>query len=85
MRKLMDYYWSEKSFSGYTAINDILGALAGALMEFNRRIVVNSLPEEMRRKMLAGAMSKIVNEFYEATAAPLLKQLLNANGDIFPI
>lgn len=37
--KLLIRYWNREFNQTYTAINDILGALEGAKLEFQRRIV----------------------------------------------
>lgn len=37
--KLLIRYWKREFQQSYTTINDILGALEGAKLEFNRRVV----------------------------------------------
>ena len=55
---LIDRYWTRDQMN-YQAINDILGALEGAKMEFYRRIAV---PYEREKRKLNGEVyeSKIV-------------------------
>jgi hypothetical protein len=44
---IIQAYWNSKPWPSYTTINDIIGALEGAKLEFYRRIVVPYEEEKM--------------------------------------
>lgn len=80
---LAEYYWSKKT-QNYTTINDILGAIAGAIMEFRRRSGTQSFGrQEMIRIMIAKSVSKAVDYLYEKIAVPYEIQKIEENGDVY--
>jgi hypothetical protein len=83
IRQMFFIYWSEK-IQNYTTINDILGATAGAIMEFRRRVQPKAFgPEGIARQMIVRAISKVVDGFYNEVAARYEDSKIEENGDVY--
>lgn len=74
--------WQESVFY-YASVNDILGALAGALMEFDRRNIKHFGAEEAERRAIARTLSKVVHDFYATFAVPHETKQIAENGDLY--
>jgi alpha-glucuronidase len=84
LRELVMNYWINANSQNYQAINDILGALAGALMEFRVRTGRQSFgPHAIARQMIARAISPVVDEFYLTIAVPYERAKCEENGDVY--
>jgi hypothetical protein len=79
-------YWRKKKargFGNYNAINEILGALAGAWMEFDRRICSSNSPDAAFDKFaIAKAIAKVQQDFYAKIAVPYEEKKCAMNGDL---
>jgi hypothetical protein len=83
-RDRMDFYW-EQSQKNYNGLNDIFGAMGGAIMEFARRVKIDSPTDAQWLHRLAQLNSQIVHEFYNEVAAPYETKKIEENGDVYPI
>lgn len=76
VRALIRTYWANSDHN-YQALNDIIGAVFGALMEMDRRL----------GKHIMGANSilpmKFLQEFYKDVGAPYEEDKRRTNGDVY--
>lgn len=61
----------------------ILGALAVALMEFDRRSTKHFGADEEERRAIARVLSKVVHEFYVAVVVPEQTKQIADHGDLY--
>jgi hypothetical protein len=89
LRDRMDWYVENlkihNSILSYSTINDILGAMAGATMEFNRRVPITNTADAKWLHLLMKVNSRVVHEFYNDVAVPYEIKRCKENGDVYPI
>lgn len=85
LRRAMDNYWNDKGATGYVILNDILGAMAGAIMEFSRRVKIDNGADAEWLHRLTKVISSVVHEFYTDVAVPYETKKIEENGDVYPV
>lgn len=76
--ELVNGYWERKKWMGYTAINDVLGALDGALLEYKRRT-------RSPAKGLGLIIGDVAQTFYDTFAVPYEERKIKENGDVYEL
>jgi len=79
--EIIERYWLDASPQSYQAINDILGACLGCVVEARRRLV---LPAAILVDNAADSIANAVQQFYEWYAAPYENRKIAENGDVYP-
>ncbi len=84
VRDRMDWYCEHSGIS-YATINDILGAMAGATMEFARRVKIDNPADAQWLHRLTKVCSQTIHEFYNEVAVDFETKKIEENSDVYPI
>ena len=80
LRILIDAYIKRKGMS-YTYCNDIMGAITGALTEYNRR---TNRGAGLESNSITYIVSFVLGDWYADVVAPYEDKKIAENGDVYP-